>query len=340
MKLSDFHFELPQHLIAQYPAARRTDSRLLQLDGATGEYLDKQFTDIVELIEPGDLLVMNDTRVIPARLYGVKDSGGRVEVLIERVIGEQEVLAQVRASKAPKPGSTLHFADNHTAQVLARRTPFYHLHFNGAESVLQTLEAIGQIPLPPYIERKDDLDDRERYQTVYARRAGAVAAPTAGLHFNQDILRQLQDKGVNLTWLTLHVGAGTFQPVRVDDIHAHKMHKEWIHVPQTVVDAVEATQRAGKRVVAVGTTTVRSLESAAAGGSLHAFEGETDIFITPGFEFRVVDSLLTNFHLPESTLLMLVCAFAGYDHVMRAYRHAVETNYRFFSYGDAMFINR
>jgi S-adenosylmethionine:tRNA ribosyltransferase-isomerase len=340
MKLSDFHFELPRHLIAQYPPARRTDSRLLLLDGNSGAFADRHFPDIVDLIEPGDLLVMNDTRVIPARLYGAKDSGGQVEVLIERVLGEQEVLAQVRASKAPKPGGRLHFSDSYSAEVLAREAPFYHLRFTGADSVLAILDAIGQMPLPPYIERTDELADRERYQTVYARQAGAVAAPTAGLHFTQAMLDQLQDKGVSLAWLTLHVGAGTFQPVRVEQINEHKMHKEWISVSQTVVDAVHATKSAGKRVIAVGTTTVRSLESAALTGTLRAFEGETDIFITPGFEFKVVDGLLTNFHLPESTLLMLVCAFAGYEHVMRAYRHAVDEKYRFFSYGDAMFINR
>lgn len=340
MKLSDFHFELPKQLIAQYPTSKRTDSRLLVLDGKSGEYADKQFTDIIELIEPGDLLVMNNTRVIPARLYGVKDTGGQVEVLIERVLNEHEVLAQVRASKSPKPGGKLKFSETHTAEVLERQEPFYRLRFTGDESVLAVLEAIGQMPLPPYIERVDEQADRERYQTVYARQAGAVAAPTAGLHFSQDLLSQLQDNGVRLAYLTLHVGAGTFQPVRVENIHEHKMHKEWISVPQSVVDAVQSTKAAGKRVIAVGTTTVRSLESAALNGELNAFEGETDIFITPGFEFQVVDSLLTNFHLPGSTLLMLVCAFGGHGPVMRAYRHAVNSHYRFFSYGDAMFINR
>jgi len=339
MKLSDFHFELPPHLVAQYPTAQRTDSRLLVLD-ANGECRDRQFSDIIEYIEAGDLLVMNDTRVIPARIYGHKDSGGRVEILVERVLDEHDVLAQVRASKAPKPGSELIFGDGYRARVVSRENPFYHLHFAGSESVLQVLDAIGQMPLPPYIEREDELADRERYQTVYARHVGAVAAPTAGLHFSQELLARLEARGVKLAWLTLHVGAGTFQPVRVEHIDEHKMHKEWIRVPQEVVDAVNATHAAGKRVIAVGTTTVRSLETAAMSGQLAAFEGETDIFITPGFEFRVVDSLLTNFHLPESTLLMLVSAFAGYENVMRAYRHAVEAEYRFFSYGDAMLLNR
>ena len=340
MKLTDFHFDLPKGLIAQYPPANRTDSRLLVLNGKTGELADKHFTDLAELIEPGDLLVMNNTRVIPARLYGVKDTGGQVEVLVERVLNEHEVLAQVRASKSPKPGSQLIFSNSYHAAVLERQEPFYHLRFLDAQPVLQVLEAIGQMPLPPYIERADEHADRERYQTVYARHAGAVAAPTAGLHFSQEMLSRLQAKAVRLAYLTLHVGAGTFQPVRVENIHEHRMHKEWIQVPQSVVEAVNATHAAGKRVIAVGTTTVRSLESAAMSGELVAFEGETDIFITPGFDFKVVDVLLTNFHLPGSTLLMLVCAFGGYEPVMRAYRHAVNSHYRFFSYGDAMFINR
>ncbi len=339
MKLSDFHFDLPKELIAQYPATNRTDSRLLVLDASTGAYADRRFTDIVELLAPGDLLVMNNTRVIPARLYGIKDTGGQVEVLIERVLNDHEVLAQVRASKSPKPGSRLNFADTYYADVIERQEPFFHLRFSGPQSVLSVLDVIGQIPLPPYIERHDEQTDRERYQTVYAQQAGAVAAPTAGLHFTRELLQQLQEKGVQLAWLTLHVGAGTFQPVRVENIHEHKMHKEWISVPQSVVDVIEATKAAGKRVIAVGTTSVRSLESAAQNGVLQAYEGDTDIFITPGFQFKVVDALLTNFHLPASTLLMLVCAFGGYEPVMRAYRHAVKARYRFFSYGDAMFIN-
>lgn len=340
MKLSDFHFDLPKSLIAQYPTANRSDSRMLVLDASSGKLADRQFTDIASLITPGDLLVMNNTRVIPARLYGVKDTGGQIEVLVERVIGDHEILAQIRASKSPKPGSRLRFSEIYHADVVERQAPFYRLRFRDERSVLAILDAIGQIPLPPYIERADEQADRERYQTVYAKQAGAVAAPTAGLHFTQALLTRLQDKGVQLAYLTLHVGAGTFQPVRVDNIHEHKMHKEWISVPQAVVDAVNATHASGNRVIAVGTTTVRSLESAALSGTLEAFEGETDIFITPGFDFKVVDSLVTNFHLPESTLLMLVCAFAGYDTVMHAYQHAVNAHYRFFSYGDAMFIKR
>jgi len=340
MKLSDFHFDLPAELIAQHPAAGRSDSRLLYLNGGNGEYRDRLFTDIVELIEPGDLLVMNNTRVIPARLYGHKQSGGQVEVLIERVLNEHEVLAQIRASKAPKPGSFLCFDQEVRAEVLERQAPFYSLRFEASRSVLAILDDIGQMPLPPYITRHDEPADRERYQTVYAEKPGAVAAPTAGLHFTRSILQQLEERGVQLAWLTLHVGAGTFQPVRVENLDEHRMHAEWIRVPQSVVDAVHATRAAGKRVIAVGTTCVRSLETASAGGRLQPFEGETDIFIRPGYRFQVVDALLTNFHLPSSTLLMLVCAFAGYEPVMRAYRHAVAAQYRFFSYGDAMFIQR
>jgi len=338
MKLTDFNFDLPKNLIAQYPPARRTDSRLLTLDAKTGHYADKRFTDIVDLIEPGDLLVMNNTRVIPARLHGTKETGGSVEVLVERILNEHEVLAQVRASKPPRPGGRMKFSDGFHVEVIEKQAPFYRLRFAGPQTVLSMLDAIGQIPLPPYIEREDEQADRDRYQTVYAEQAGAVAAPTAGLHFTHDLLQQLQDKGVSLAWLTLHVGAGTFQPVRVENIHEHKMHKEWISVPASVVEAVRETHARGKRVIAVGTTTVRSLESAAQSGELQAFEGETDIFITPGYHYRVVDVLLTNFHLPASTLLMLVCAFGGYEHVMHAYQHAVDAGYRFFSYGDAMLI--
>jgi len=261
MKLTDFNFDLPKNLIAQYPPARRTDSRLLTLDAQTGHYADKRFTDIVDLIEPGDLLVMNNTRVIPARLHGTKETGGSVEVLVERILNEHEVLAQVRASKPPRPGSRLKFSNDFQAEVIERQAPFYRLRFAGPQTVLSVLDAIGQIPLPPYIERKDEQADRDRYQTVYAEQAGAVAAPTAGLHFTHDLLQQLQDKGVSLAWLTLHVGAGTFQPVRVENIHEHKMHKEWISVPASVVEAVRETHARGKRVIAVGTTTVRSLEA-------------------------------------------------------------------------------
>lgn len=338
MKLSDFDYALPPELIAQHPAAQRAASRLLVLDRQTGAIADCRFADIVDLLNPGDLLVMNNTRVIPARLFGEKETGGRIELLVERVLDTHSVLAQIRASKSPKPGSRLRFAAMCEAQVLAREGQFYRVRFTGERPVLEVLEQIGQMPLPPYITRADNADDRERYQTVYASAPGAVAAPTAGLHFDHDTLAQLKAKGITTGFLTLHVGAGTFQPVRVENIAEHKMHAEWVSVPADLVQQISQTKQQGGRVIAVGTTCVRSLESAARSGELCAYEGETDIFITPGFEFRVIDALLTNFHLPCSTLLMLVCAFAGYEPTMAAYRHAVDEAYRFFSYGDAMLI--
>lgn len=340
MRLKDFYYELPKDLIAQVPKDNRTDSRLLMVDGHTGQFCDRQFSDLIDLLEPGDLLVMNNTRVIPARLLGQKETGGKIEVLIERIMNEHQVLAQVRASKSPKPGSRLLFDEGVEAVVQDRRDDFFRLEFKGENNVISILERIGKIPLPPYIEREDDQSDLERYQTVYASEQGAVAAPTAGLHFDQGLLDKLADKGVNFAFVTLHIGAGTFQPVRVTDIRQHKMHKEWIQVDSEVVAEIDRARQAGKRVIAVGTTTVRSLETAALKGELQKYEGETDIFIYPGFEFKTVDALITNFHLPESTLLMLVCAFAGYDTIMRAYQHAVSERYRFFSYGDALFINR
>ena len=338
MKLTDFHYDLPKALIAQYPSEQRTASRLLTLNKSNGEIADKTFKDIVEFLAPGDLLVMNNTKVIPARLFGHKASGGKVEVLVERVINPFEVVAQIRASKPPKIGSQILIDDRYACRVLARDEAFYRLAIEGDTSVLQIMEEIGHMPLPPYIERADRDDDASRYQTVYAQHAGAVAAPTAGLHFDEALLAQLAHKGIRQAYVTLHVGAGTFAPVRVENIAEHKMHHEWLSVPQVTVDEIEQTRAAHKRVVAVGTTTVRALESAARSGRLCAFDGETNIFITPGFEFRVIDALLTNFHLPESTLLMLVSAFAGHAHVMQAYAHAVQQRYRFFSYGDAMLI--
>jgi S-adenosylmethionine:tRNA ribosyltransferase-isomerase len=281
---------------------------------------------------------MNDTRVIPARLFGQKQSGGKLEVLIERVLNDHEVLAQIRASKSPRPGSILNFDNEVTAKVIGRNDAFFHLHFLQEQSVLDILDKIGHIPLPPYIQRSDKSEDMERYQTVYAQHPGAVAAPTAGLHFDTELLARLEQKGIKTGYVTLHVGAGTFQPVRVEDIAEHKMHKEWVSVTPTLISLVEETKRAGGRVIAIGTTTVRCLETAALAGKLKPYEGETEIFITPGFEFKVVDALLTNFHLPESTLLMLVSAFAGYELIMDAYRYAVKHKYRFFSYGDAMLI--
>jgi S-adenosylmethionine:tRNA ribosyltransferase-isomerase len=339
MRLSDFHYDLPDELIAQFPAEQRGASRLLCLDGPSGEIADRTFGDLPGLLRPGDLLVFNNTRVMAARLYGHKASGGRVELLIERLLGPQEALAHVRASKSPKAGSEL-LVEGARLTVLGREDGLFRLGL-AEGSFMDLMERHGHMPLPPYIRRPDGEDDETRYQTVYARAPGAVAAPTAGLHFDQPMLERLSEMGVEQAFVTLHVGAGTFQPVRVDDIAEHRMHAEWVEVPQAVVDQVAATRARGGRVVAVGTTSVRSLESAAAAsGELQAFAADTRLFITPGYRFRVVDALLTNFHLPESTLLMLVCAFAGYDQVMAAYRHAVAEGYRFFSYGDAMFLTR
>ncbi len=339
MRTEEFDFELPEELIAQHPPKMRGASRLLCVQGEALE--DRQFADLLQKIKPGDLLVLNDTRVIKARLFGVKQSGGKVEVLIERVLGEHEVLAQVRASKSPKTGSDILLAGELSVEVLGREGEFFHLRFNSEVPVLDLLERFGSLPLPPYITHAAEADDESRYQTVFAREAGAVAAPTAGLHFDEAMLQALKDKGVNLAYVTLHVGAGTFQPVRAEFVHEHVMHSECYEIPQTTVDAIEAARKAGGRVVAVGTTSLRALESAASlEDGLQAGTGETSIFITPGFRFRVVDVLLTNFHLPRSTLLMLVSAFGGTDEMRAAYRHAVEQQYRFFSYGDAMLIGK
>lgn len=338
MRLSDFHFDLPEELIAKYPMPERTASRLLCLDGPSGDLSHRQFRDVLALVEPGDLLVFNNTRVIPARLFGQKPTGGAVEILVERVQGERQVLAHCRASKAPKAGGSIVLEDGSEVAVLGRDDALFQLEFPGP--VLPILERLGHMPLPPYIDRADEGGDRERYQTVYARHPGAVAAPTAGLHFDEALLAELKARGVNFAFVTLHVGAGTFSPVRVEDIREHKMHSEAIEVSAETVAAVQAAKAAGKRVIAVGTTSVRSLESAARGGELVPFTGDTDIFIYPGYRFAVVDALITNFHLPESTLIMLVSAFAGREAVMNAYRTAVAERYRFFSYGDAMFITR
>jgi S-adenosylmethionine:tRNA ribosyltransferase-isomerase len=340
VKLSDFDYELPPALIAQFPAAARGASRLLHLDGASGALHDRSFSDLLSLVEAGDVLVMNDTRVIKARLTGHKDSGGQVEVLVERVLDHARVLAQVRASKSPRTGMRLTLAEDIVAEVLGRDGEFYELRFNDCDDVFALLERAGSVPLPPYISHTPDDGDAARYQTVYAKTPGAVAAPTAGLHFDEAMLAALRARGVTLAWLTLHVGAGTFQPVRVEDLSTHTMHAEWYSLPQATVDAITAARAAGRRVVAVGTTTLRALESAAVAGELRAGKAETRLFILPGFQFRVVDRLVTNFHLPRSTLLMLVSAFAGSDNVRRAYQHAVAASYRFFSYGDAMLIER
>jgi len=338
--VADFDFSLPPELIAQHPAAVRSASRLL--DGRGAVPVDRHFAELPALLDPGDLLVFNDTRVIKARLYGRKPSGGAVEALVERMLPGNEVLAHLRASKSPQPGMKLRFAEAFEAEVLGRGGPdgsLFHLGFPA--DPLALLEAHGHVPLPPYITHADDADDAERYQTVFAAKPGAVAAPTAALHFDRALLAALRVRGVETAEVTLHVGAGTFQPVRTERLEDHRMHSERFDVPEATVAAVAATRARGGRVVAVGTTSVRSLESAARPtGTLQALSGETDIFITPGFEFRVVDALLTNFHLPRSTLMMLVSAFAGHAHIKALYRHAVEARYRFFSYGDAMLLAR
>ncbi|WP_282342602.1 tRNA preQ1(34) S-adenosylmethionine ribosyltransferase-isomerase QueA [Pseudomonas sp. PS02288] len=338
MRVSDFHFDLPESLIARYPLAERRASRLLVLDGESGALAHRRFTDLLDHLRPGDLMVFNDTRVIPARLFGQKASGGKLEILVERVLDEYRVLAHVRSSKSPKPGTEILVEGGGRAEMLARHDALFELRFE--EPALALLDRVGHMPLPPYIVRADDAADRERYQTVYAQRSGAVAAPTAGLHFDEALLESIRAKGVDTAFVTLHVGAGTFQPVRVERIEDHPMHREWLEVSQGVVDAVAACRARGGRVIAVGTTSVRSLESAARDGQLKAFSGDTDIFLYPGRPFHVVDALVTNFHLPESTLLMLVSAFAGYPETMAAYAAAVENGYRFFSYGDAMYITR
>ncbi len=338
MQRADFHFDLPPELIANQPLPQRSASRLLVLDGGSGSIEDRSFVDLIELLRPQDLLVFNDTRVIPARLYGRKESGGRVEVLVERVLDERRALAHVRASKAPKPGARL-LLEGGEAVVLAREDEYFLLEFPGETALLERLERYGHVPLPPYIKRADAALDRERYQTVFARRPGAIAAPTAGLHFDRELLQRIAAKGIEQAYVTLHVGAGTFLPMRVERIEEHRMHREYVEVDAEVCARIVAARARGGRVVAVGTTVVRALETAAQGGELAPFRGETDIFIYPGYRFRAVDALITNFHLPESTLLMLVSAFGGYEQTLRAYRHAVAQRYRFFSYGDAMFVH-
>jgi S-adenosylmethionine:tRNA ribosyltransferase-isomerase len=339
MRLDDFDYELPPELIAQAPAVERTASRLLHLDGAAGTWADRCFIDLPGLVGADDLMVFNDTRVIKARLVGRKRSGGRIEALVERVIGRDEAWAHIRASHAPREGSDLVLAEQLDVRVMERRGDLYRLRFPEGESVFEVLERHGAVPLPPYITHAADAEDEQRYQTVYAREPGAVAAPTAGLHFDTVMLDALRSRGARMAYVTLHVGAGTFQPVRVDDVSRHEMHSEWYDVPQATVDAIGETRRRGGRVIAVGTTSLRALETAGA-GKLSAGYGETRLFIVPGYRFRIVDRLITNFHLPKSTLLMLVGAFAGLGNVLAAYRHAVEARYRFFSYGDAMLIER
>jgi S-adenosylmethionine:tRNA ribosyltransferase-isomerase len=332
--LSDFDFELPPELIAQLPLAERSASRLLQVNGLT--QVDRAFADLVDLLNPGDLMVFNDTRVLKARFFGVKESGGKVEALVERVINSRTVHAQVRASKSPPPGTVIRLADAFDVVVGERIGEFYTLVF--PQDVFELIEAHGRLPLPPYIEHAADSFDETRYQTVYAREPGAVAAPTAGLHFDEALLARLTAKGINFAYVTLHVGAGTFQPVRVENLAEHNMHSEWYTVPAATEAAVRATKAAGGRVIAVGTTSLRALESASQTGELLAGSADTRLFITPGYVFKTVERLVTNFHLPKSTLLMLVSAFAGYDAIRAAYAHAIAQRYRFFSYGDAMFL--
>jgi S-adenosylmethionine:tRNA ribosyltransferase-isomerase len=339
MKKSDFNYLLPDALIAQKPLAERGASRLLCINRDTGQISDRQFTDFIDLIHQRDLLVFNDTKVIPARLFGKKQSGGKVEILIERMLDDHHAIAHVRASKSPKPGTLIELDEGYQCEVQGRADDLFQLEF--AEANLFTLlEQIGHIPLPPYITRADDESDLTRYQTVFASEAGAVAAPTAGLHFDVAMMNKIKAKGVQTAFVTLHVGSGTFQPVRVEDLSEHLMHKEYFVVSQATVDAVRQARESGGRIIAIGTTAVRALESASKSGQLEPGFGDTDLFITPGYQFKSVDAMLTNFHLPESTLLMLVSAFAGYDSIMNGYQHAIDQSYRFFSYGDAMFLSR
>jgi len=339
MKKSDFNYLLPEALIAQKPLAERDASRLLCMDRNDGRIVDRQFTGLIDLIDERDLLIFNNTKVIPARLFGKKQSGGKVEILIERILDDHRAIAHVRASKASKAGTLIELDEGHCCEVLGRADDLFQLEFKGDNSLLALLEQIGHIPLPPYITREDDESDLTRYQTVFARESGAVAAPTAGLHFDQAMMERLKAKGVQTAFVTLHVGSGTFQPVRVEDLSEHLMHKEYFAVLAETVAAVRQARARGGRVIAVGTTAVRALESASRSGQLEAGFGDTDLFITPGYQFKSVDAMLTNFHLPESTLLMLVSAFAGYEPIMTAYRHAIDQSYRFFSYGDAMFLS-
>jgi S-adenosylmethionine:tRNA ribosyltransferase-isomerase len=340
MRTQDFDFYLPSELIAQYPAEKRSGSRLLHLDGNTGLLTDNSFTTLPEWLSPNDLIIFNDTRVIKARLFGQKATGGAVEVMIERALSEHEALAHVRASRSPKAGARLLLEGEIEAIVLGRIDDLFHLQILHSAPIYDLLEQFGHLPLPPYITHAAASEDESRYQTVYAKHAGAVAAPTAGLHFDEAMLQNLQAMGVHTAYVTLHVGAGTFQPVKVDEISAHKMHSERYHIPDTTMTLIQQTKQNGGRILAVGTTALRALESAAQNGTLVAGWAETNIFITPGYSFKIVDRLLTNFHLPKSTLMMLVSAFAGHAHVMAAYQHAVQQQYRFFSYGDAMLIER
>ncbi|WP_018692325.1 tRNA preQ1(34) S-adenosylmethionine ribosyltransferase-isomerase QueA [Algicola sagamiensis] len=342
MQVADFSFELPEKLIAKYPKSDRTASRLMCVDRQNGDIDHRHFSDILSMLNEGDLLIFNNTKVIPARMYGQKETGGKLEVLVERVLDEHRVLAHVRCSKSPKEGSTLLLEGKEKATMLGRQGELFELRFESEKTVLTILDEIGHMPLPPYIDRPDSESDKERYQTVYHDKPGAVAAPTAGLHFDDALLEQIREKGVQTAFVTLHVGAGTFQPVRVKTVQEHQMHSEYAEVPADVVEKIKATKVAGHRVIAVGTTSVRSVETAATRSEnfIEEFYGDTDIFIYPGYEFKVIDCMITNFHLPESTLMMLVSAFAGQENIKHAYQAAIAEEYRFFSYGDAMFLHR
>lgn len=340
MQLDDFQFELPERLIASYPLARRSESQLLCLNRQNGEMRHKKFCHILEEIKKGDLLIFNDTKVIPARLHGYKLTGGRVEVLVERILNDESMLAQLRVSKPPRIGDRLIFSDEIYLDVTHRYQQFYELSYRHTDkTILEVIEEIGEVPLPPYIDRAPEEKDKQRYQTIYAKNKGAVAAPTAGFHFDEELLQQLQHKQVEFGFLTLHVGSGTFTPVRTKNIQEHKMHAERFQVSEALCQQVMQAKKENRRIIAVGTTSLRALETASQSGKIEPCHGETNLFIYPGFNFHYVDALITNFHLPGSTLLMLVCAFGGYENVMRAYRTAIERSYRFYSFGDAMMIS-
>ena len=340
MQLSQFDFNLPKQLIANYPTEQRGQSRLLLLNTAMQTCQHGQFTDLQRVLNPGDLLVLNDSKVIPARLFGEKATVGKIELLVERVLDEHHVLTHIRASKAPKSGMRLRLENAIDAEVLERQDDLFRVVFQHEQTVMHLLQQYGHIPLPPYIERQSEHFDQERYQTVYAKQEGSVAAPTAGLHFDKDFLQQLNQQGIEQTYVTLHIGAGTFQPVRTQEIKQHVMHQEYVEVTTETCEKIQKTRAQGGRIIAVGTTAVRCLETAAQSGEIKPFQGETRLFIYPGYQFHCVDALLTNFHLPQSSLLMLVCAFGGYELVMQAYQQAIQQKYRFFSYGDAMFLYR
>jgi S-adenosylmethionine:tRNA ribosyltransferase-isomerase len=336
MKLSDFDFDLPKSLIAQYPSSIRTDSRLLVLRDIID---DSTFSQLGNFLKPNDLLVLNDTKVIAARLFGHKDSGGKVEVLVERLINDHEALVMIKSSRSPKIGTYVVLENKSRIKICDKNDGIYKVNFE-SDSILNVLNEIGHIPLPPYINREDSKEDQSRYQTVYAKNDGAVAAPTAGLHFDEMLLSSLEHQGINHTFLTLHVGAGTFQPVKVEDIESHKMHSEYYEISTETIDKIEQAKALGGRIIAVGTTAVRALESASVNGSLKHQKGDTDIFIYPGFKFQIVDAMITNFHLPKSSLLMLVSAFIGFEEMFETYSHAIKEKYRFFSYGDAMLLEK